>query len=379
MDKLQHRVQQAADELVESGAELGLQIAVYRNGEPQVDVVAGAADPDSGRAVAPDTLFHVTSTGKGVTAAVVHTLVEDGTLSYDTPVRELWPEFAAHGKSAVTVRHVLTHSAGVPALPVGTTPTELCYWQHMCRVIASAKPWWAPGTRTGYHPQTFGFLLGEVVRRATGHPISRVLAERVAGPLGLGDELFFGVPAAALPRVARLEDPPDGMALTPEVLAGLADQVPFFRVVDGWTAAPAAVLPTAEFCNRIDVLTADIPAGGVMTARALARTYSALMCEVAGTRLISPDLLKQVVSVHVTGPDEITGAPTRRGLGYEIGFAGPLDGPTLFGMAGSGGTAAFADTATGVAVAVAKTRVTAGEFDAFHRVSSIVADVLGRE
>jgi CubicO group peptidase (beta-lactamase class C family) len=159
----------------------------------------------------------------------------------------------------------------------------------MCRVIAGATPWWAPGTRTGCHPQTFGFLLGEVVRRATRNPISRVLAERVAGPLGLGDELFFGVPGAALSRVARLEDPPEGMALTPEVLAGPADQVPFFRVVDGWTAAPSAVLPTVEFCNRIDVLTADIPDGGVMTGRALARTYSALMCEVAGTRLISPN------------------------------------------------------------------------------------------
>jgi CubicO group peptidase (beta-lactamase class C family) len=150
----------------------------------------------------------------------------------------------------------------VPAVPVDTTPEDLCDWHKMCAVIADASPWWEPGTRTGYHPQTFGYILGEIVRRATGQPIAQVLRERVAGPLGVADELFFGVPATELARVAHHEEPEGGAELTAELLAEIAEQVPFFRVVDGWKAAPPAALPSAAHRNRTDVLSADIPAGG---------------------------------------------------------------------------------------------------------------------
>lgn len=124
----------------------------------------------------------------------------------------------------------------MPAVPVDTTPEDLCDWHKMCAVIADASPWWEPGTRTGYHPQTFGYILGEIVRRATGQPIAQVLRERVAGPLGVADELFFGVPATELGWVAHHEEPEGGAELTAELLAEIAEQVPFFRVVDGWKA-----------------------------------------------------------------------------------------------------------------------------------------------
>ncbi|MCW2882706.1 MAG: hypothetical protein JWQ95_6806 [Sphaerisporangium sp.] len=371
MTDLQKQVQTAIDGLVESGAETGVQVAVYRKGEVVVDAVAGSADAATGRPVTSGTPFYSTSTGKGVTATVVHVLVERGVLGYDTPIAELWPEFGAHGKQAATVRHALTHSTGVPGVPVATTPEDLCDWDKMCAVIADAEPWWEPGTRTGYHPQSFGYIVGEIVRRATGRRISQVLREEVAGPLGVADELFFGVPEAELGRLARLDEAKGGPEMSPEMLEG----IPFFKVVNGYTAAPLAALPDAGFGNRTDVLTSDIPAGGTMSARAVARMYAALMDEVDGVRLVSPERLREITSVAITGVDEVVGFPATRALGFNIGLPSPYASasPTVFGMAGSGGTAAYADTATGVAFALTKNRVSAGEFTAVEQIGEIVA------
>ncbi|MER5627142.1 serine hydrolase domain-containing protein [Streptosporangium sp. NPDC002544] len=370
MSDMQKLVQEAADRLVESGTERGLQVAVYRHGDLVVDVVAGVADPATGRPVTPDTPFYSASTGKGVTSTVVHVLVERGVLGYDTPIVELWPEFGAHGKERATVRHALTHSTGVPGVPAGTTPEDLCDWDGMCAAIADAKPWWEPGTKTGYHPQSFGYLIGEIVRRSTGRPISQVLREEVAGPLGVAGELFFGVPESELGRLARLEDAPSDFEF--EMSAEMFADIPFFRVVDGYTAAPMAAMPDAGFGNRADVLTSDIPAGGTMSARAVARMYAALLGEVDGVRLVSPERLREITKVAMTGVDEVTGTPATRSLGYAIGATELLDAPTLFGMAGSGGSAAYADTATGIAIAMTKNLVSGGDFGTFDEIGRIV-------
>jgi len=372
MSDIQQHVQQAIDQLVEAGAERGLQVAVYHHGELLVDAVAGIADPATGRAVTSDTPFYSTSTGKGVTSTVVHLLVERRVLSYDTPIVELWPEFGAHGKEKATLRHALTHAVGVPGVPADTTPEDLCDWHKMCALIADAKPWWEPGAKTGYHAQTFGYIVGEIVRRATGKPISQILREEVAGPLGVANELFFGVPASELGRLARLEEA-EGNA---EMEAAIPTDIPFFKVVHGYTAAPLAAMPNADFGNRIDVLTADIPAGGTMSARGVARMYAALLGEVDGVRLVSPERLREITAVAISGIDEIMGFPTTRALGYNIGFYGPLDSPTLFGMAGSGGSAAYADTARGIAIALTRNRVTYGEYNTFNQIGAIVVKAL---
>jgi CubicO group peptidase (beta-lactamase class C family) len=364
---VQQQVQDAIDHLVASGAERGLQVAVYRRGELVVDAVAGAADPATGRAVSADTLFYSASVAKGVASTVAHVLVERGAFSYDTPVVALWPAFGAHGKEGVTVRHVLTHSAGVPGMPADLTPEDLGDWQKICALIAGATPWWEPGTRTGYHALSYGYLIGEIIRRATGKPICQVLREEVAGPLGVAGELFFGVPRSALGRVARLEEA-EGSA---EMLASVPDDLPVFK------AAPRAIQPTAAFANRTDVLTADIPAGGTMSARAVARMYAALLGEVGGTRLVEPVRLREITTVAISGEDQVLGIPAARGLGYDIGFFGPLNSPTLFGMAGGGGTAAYADTASGIAIALTKNRVTYGQFAAFNQVGEIVTKAPG--
>ncbi|WP_440098070.1 serine hydrolase domain-containing protein [Streptosporangium sp. H16] len=375
---MQKRVQEAADKLVESGAERGLQVAAYRHGEQVVDVVAGVADPATGRLVTPDMPFWSASTGKGVTSTVAHVLVERGVFGYDTPIVELWPEFGAHGKERATVRHALTHSTGVPGVPVDTTPEDLCDWEKMCAAIADARPWWEPGTKSGYHPQSFGYIVGEIVRRATGTPISQVLREEVAGPLGVADELFFGVPESELGRLARLEDAPSDFEMPEGVsMEAMFADIPFFRVVDGYTAAPMAAMPDAAFGNRADVLTSDIPAGGTMSARAVARMYAALLGEVDGVRLVSPERLREITAAEFGGVDEVTAFPATRSLGYALGATGTLDSLTLFGMAGSGGSAAYADTATGITVAVTKNLVSAGDFTTFEALGGLVVNVGG--
>ncbi|HEX2355630.1 MAG TPA: serine hydrolase domain-containing protein [Micromonosporaceae bacterium] len=367
MGDLQKQVQALLDERVDSGVEDGVQAAVYRRGAPVVDAVAGVADPETGRQVAPDTLFYAASMGKAVTATAAHVLVERGAFGYDTPVAELWPEFGAHGKDGATVRHVLTHSVGVPAVPKDTTAEQLCDWDGMCRTIAATRPWWTPGQRVGYHAVTYGFILGEIVRRATGKRISQVLAEEVAEPLGVADELYLGIPRSELGRVARMADDPVGTA----VFASVASQLPLFR------AAAPAVIPDAAYGNRADILTSDIPAGGTLTARAIARMYAAMLDEVDGVRLISPDRLREVSTLATAGlEDEMTGAPSTHALGYSVGWPGtsaPQDHPAIFGMVGIGVGAAYANRATGVCVAVTRNRFNPIEMNVVEQVSDLVA------
>ena len=363
MNDIQQQVQEDIDRLVESGAERGLQVAVYRDGEQVVDAVAGLSDPATGRPVTSDTPFYAYSVGKGATATVAHVLVERGAFDYDTPVVELWPEFGAHGKESATVRHVLTHTVGVPGVPADTTPEDLCDWQKMCAVIADAEPWWEPGTRMAYHAYPFGYIIGEIVRRATGKPISQVLREEVAGPLGVADEFYFGVPESELGRLVRLEDA-EGSA---EYLAAMPDDSPFFKL------GPREVTPTAEFGNRTDILMADIPAGGKMSARAVARMYAALLGEVDGVRLVSPERLREISAVAFTGVDQIMDFPSTWALGYAIGRPGtdPQETPTVFGIGGVGGSFAYADTATGIAFALTKNRLTP-DFSVSEHVAEIV-------
>src|SRR5215210_4448188 len=367
MNDVQQQVQEAIDGLVESGDERGLQVAVYRRGEPVVDAVAGVADPATGRAVAPDTPIYCYSVGKAATATVAHVLVERDLFGYDTPIVDLWPEFGAHGKEAATVRHALTHTVGVPGIPADTTPEDLCDWDRMCSAIADAEPWWEPGTKVAYHAYPFGYIVGEIVRRTTGKPISQVLHEEVAEPLGIADEIYFGVPESELGRLARLED----MEGSAQMLASMPDDAPFFQL------GPREVTPTAEFGNRSDILMADIPAGGKMSARAVARMYAALMDEVDGVRLVSSERLREISAGAFSGEDQIMGFPTTWALGYSVGRleADPQETPTVFGVGGVGGSFACADTATGVAWALTKNRLTA-DFGASEQISGIVTEAV---
>jgi CubicO group peptidase (beta-lactamase class C family) len=364
MSDVQKQVQAVIDELVESGAERGMAVAAYHHGELVVDAVAGIADPRTGRPVTSGTPFYNFSIGKGATATVAHILAERGLYTYDTPVVELWPEFGAHGKQGVTVRHVLTHSAGVPGVPLDTTAEQVCDWDHMCAVIADSELWWEPGTQSGYHAYTFGYLVGEIARRATGRPIGEVLRAELTAPLGVADELYFGMPVAEHGRLAPLEDPP---GVDDSLFDDMPQDLPMFK------AGPMSLFPSAALGNRTDILAADIPAGAKTSARAIARMYAALLGEVDGVRLIPEARLREATTLAASGTDAVFGNPANWALGYALGLPDSAPGAdqTVFAMGGAGGSVAFGDTATRLSCAVTKNMLTM-DFDAATRISRMV-------
>lgn len=364
MNDMQERVQEGIDDLVASGTERGLQVAVYADGELVVDAVAGVADPDSGRPVTSGTPFFSYSIGKGVTATAVHVLAEQGVLRYDTTIADVWPEFAVNGKSAITLAHALSQSAGVPGLPSDITIDDLPDWDRMCAVVADETPWWEAATDIGYHAITFGFIVGEFVRRITGRRISEIARDHVAAPLGIERELMLAVPADDLDRLAVNEDaPPDGDG---QEWGDIPADAPMFRI-GPWEATSAA------YGNRADVRQADIPAGGTVTARGVARMYAALLGPVDGFRLISPERLAQVSSVVAEGADRVFGMPTAWGLGYSIGrFLADAPGTQrYFGVGGAGGSHAYADRRTGMSVAITKNRLKQ-DFETAEAIAAII-------
>ncbi|TDD49332.1 class A beta-lactamase-related serine hydrolase [Nonomuraea terrae] len=356
---LQRRVQDVLDELVAKGAETGMQVAVHHQGHRVVDAVAGVADSRTGRPVTPETLFFSFSTAKGVAALIAHLLVRSGLVDYDTPVAEVWPEFGMHGKETATLRQVLTHTVGVPAMPGGLGPTDLADWPRVCAAIAGAEPRWRPGTRTGYHSFTFGFLVGEIARRVTGQPVRQLLQDWVAAPLGIVGELYFGVPPTELARLARLEDTEPHLAEPPG-----HDSI----------LAPWERQPRASMGNSPDFLQADVPSVGTFTARGIATVYAAIL----DGRLLAADQMAELSTVAFEGIDQVFGNSARLGLGYPLGLVGaPADkAPTTFGWPGGGGSYAYANPATGTSFAVTKNRLTP-DFGTAQRLSDVVTAEIG--
>jgi CubicO group peptidase (beta-lactamase class C family) len=330
-----------------------------------VNAFAGVSDPRTGHPVDRGTLFHSWSTGKSMTSTVIHTLAERGLLDYDTRVAEYWPEFGVKGKHRVTIAHVLTHRAGVPQAPAGITAADLGDWAGMCARIAMLPLLWEPGTATGYHALTFGYILGEVVRRATGQPIADVLRKNIAEPLGIADELFFGVPPAHHDRIARLEDGnwSDALAARP------ADSL-FFR------AAPRTVQAGAVLGNRPDYLSVDVPCAGTMTAHAAARMYAAMTRDIDGVRLISAERLAHVGAVVTADVDLVLGAPVPKCLGYFSGLPEFGGRAGAFGCKGSGGSIAFADPASDLTFAFTHNRMAAPPQDLATHIANHVRDAL---
>ncbi|MEO3778915.1 serine hydrolase domain-containing protein [Micromonospora sp. B11E3] len=360
-DGLRAEVRAALDDLVGSGREAGVQVAAYLRGEPIVEEQAGLADTVTRRPLTAGTPVYSVSTGKGLTATVVHVLAERGQLDYDLRVADVWPEFARHGKDGITLRHALTHTAGVPALPADVTLDDFADWDRMCAIVADAEPLWAPGERLAYHAWTFGWIVGEVVRRVTGRRVSAVLAEDVAAPLGVTGELFLGVPEADQGRLARVED-----GNLSAMLEGISGHLPNLdRVV------PPGARPDATLGLRPDVLRADVPAVGTVTARAAARMYAALIGEVDGVRLISPGRLREVASVAARGPEWVFGQEATWGLGYAVEGDG-----VAFGSAGSGGSLAYAYPGLGLTVAATRNRLAVADGDPMERLRALIHDAV---
>nr|WP_198151219.1 serine hydrolase domain-containing protein [Kibdelosporangium sp. MJ126-NF4]CEL13144.1 Esterase A [Kibdelosporangium sp. MJ126-NF4]CTQ98832.1 Esterase A [Kibdelosporangium sp. MJ126-NF4] len=347
-------IQALLDSLVESGSELGIQVAAYHEGELVVDAWAGTADRASGDAVDGRTLFPVFSVSKGIVATAVHVLVDRGVLAYRTRLAEVWPEFGSHGKDTVTVAHLLEHSAGVPYFPAGLSPDDLLDRERVTALIADTEPAWPAGTKTGYHSLTFGYLVAETIRRATGRTLEEVVRDDLATPLGIADELYIVPPASEVGRLADIDD----TAFT-ATLGKLPGGTAFHKAIGGLSVS--AIVPRRTVPpGRSWQVDAPLPFGATMTARAGARLYAALAGggELDGVRLLSAGTLAEATRIRRRDHDEILGAPTMKSWGYANGD--PVSGgrEAAFGFGGLGGAEAYADPQHRLSFAFTHNRLT---------------------
>lgn len=335
-------VRTAFEENFRDRAELGAAVSVSVGGETVVDLWGGWADAARTRPWERDTLVNVWSTTKGPTALCAHVLADRGLLDLDAPVAVYWPEFAAAGKEKVLVRHLLSHRAGLSGLREPHSLAELCDWELTTERLAATEPWWEPGTVSGYHAFTYGFLVGEVVRRISGLLPGAFLEREVTGPLGI--DFTIGLPEKEAGRAAELVHPP---------VVSTSEQAAIFAQL-----APAAIaaltnpVAGAAEANTPEWRAAEIPAAnGHGTARAVAALYGifAGRGSYGGHRVLSAEAAERVREGQGSCRDLVLGAglgnDTELGLGLWLSGADGSYGPNprAFGHDGFGGSCGLAD------------------------------------
>jgi CubicO group peptidase (beta-lactamase class C family) len=346
--------------------EVGAGFSLVVDGRTVVDLWGGVADNTTGAPYGRDTLQLVFSTTKGATAICANLLAQRGELDVDAPVTSYWPEFAQSGKGDIPVRWLLCHKSGLPYIDAPLGLDEVLAWDPAVEGLAAMGPLWEPGAAHGYHAVTYGWLVGEVVRRVTGKSLGTFFADEVAGPLGL--EFWIGLPADQQARVAPLTNhrprfgpgaavPPSGdredaglgsLAETIEQLLGPGSML--VTALGGSTALP---FTTDGAFNLPEVRAAELPAAnGVTNARSLARMYAATIGKVEGSEagpLLTPDQVAAASTTQTTGPDQVLMFETTFGLGFMTSSPfSPYGGPRSFGHAGAGGSVGFADPEHGL-------------------------------
>jgi CubicO group peptidase (beta-lactamase class C family) len=348
-------VQAAIDSAINHHGEVGIQVAAYMGDSLVLDLVAGVADKSTQNPVTPDTLFPVFSATKAVTATAVNIQVSRGLLEYARPIAAYWPEFAAHGKGTATVMDVLTHRVGIPQMPDRITPELMCDWEYMVDKVAALEPVWDPGSRTGYHAYTFGWIAGELVRRSDpqGRSFGDFVIDEICTPLQISS-LWLGIPDDVENRIASLVDlPASGGA------GGLLGR-----------AIPDHLGTSQSVFGRADVRRSCHPAaGGIMNARSLARMYAMLANggALGNTRVLRNEVAAGVGNLE-TGAnerDEVLMKVVRKARGFyayhpdapDVSGLMPSRHPGNFGHPGSGGSTGWADPSLGLGVAVLKNRL----------------------
>jgi CubicO group peptidase (beta-lactamase class C family) len=364
------RVRQVFEANFAEGLEVGAAFAAHHRGKKVVDLWGGVADTTTGRPWLEDTLVLVYSTTKGATAMCANRLAQLGALDVEAPVATYWPEFAAAGKQDVTVADLLSHRAGLAWVDGSMSLEEALAWEPVIRALERQAPSWPPGTAHGYHATTYGWLVGEVVRRVSGRSLGTYLRQEIAGPLGA--EWYVGLPASEEPRVARLvsfaEAAQSGSPIPDSSIGGgtvggfdpatLDAQVAHYLAPDGpltkALAAPGGALSEGDVWNDPRLHAAEIPAAnGICDARSLACLYGACVSEVTTPsgehlRVLGPDQLDLALEPRTEGPDAVLmGIDLQWGLGFMLNrgivAAAGLGGPRSFGHFGMGGSAGWAD------------------------------------
>jgi CubicO group peptidase (beta-lactamase class C family) len=340
----------------------GAQLCVYQGGTVVVDLWAGS-DAETGVAIDGDSLFVLWSATKGMIAIIAASLIEQGQLDPDEPVSNMWPEFGVRGKDRTTVAHLLSHAAGLPFFPsaAGIESRDLPNWALCIEVLADAEPLWAPGTASWYHPFTFGYLNGEVIRRVTGRNAGELFAERVARPLGV-DFWIGGLPADRETDVTHRIRLNPLLSTSPAELwsqhgVDLSDPL-----VQELLKEVQSIPDMAEFLNTAEGHQMEFGgAGGIASARSVAKIYAATIGEIDHIRLLSPQTLDFVTQPRTLslGPvPQLATLPNQKlaefGLGFWLGsqFAsGRFASGGTFGHPGAGGNIGFAHPESNMAVA----------------------------
>ena len=312
--------------------EVGASLAATIDGKFVVDIWAGYADAARTRPWDRDTIVNVYSTTKPMTALCALMLVDRGLLDLDAPVARYWPEFAAGGKENIPVRYLLSHQAGLAAIDEPLPKEAFFDWDRMTAALAAQKPLWEPGTQSGYHARTFGWLVGEVVKRVTGKTLGTFFQEEVAAPLNA--DFHIGLPEEHESRVGELILP--------------SDQAPYEHgtLLEKAFTNPGPSDPS--LVNTREWRAAEIPStNGQGNARSVARVMSVLACEgeVNGIRLLNPHIIEKAIEEQYYGLDLVLGVPIRWGLGFALTSnempMGP--NPRTFGWGGWGGSLALVD------------------------------------
>lgn len=325
--------------------EPGGAIALMVDGRLVCDLWGGHRDAARTHAWTRDTLVNFFSVGKAFTALVALRLVERGALDLDAPAHRLWPEFGAHGKEEITLRHMLSHQAGLPAIRKDLPDGAMFDWSAMTAALAATPPWWEPGTAHGYHVNTFGYLVGELVRRASGRTVGQLLRDEVAGPLGA--DVHIGLPSTEHSRAAEFLWP----SILPERPPGDLPDDALMKWNTYWN--PPGI-SGAGWVNTPEWRAAEIPStNGHGTARGIARVYSALAAggSIDGIDILSRDMLAAAVEEQSFGPDRVLERESRFALGFQLPQAERPLGPNAqaFGHFGAGGSLGFCDPAARVA------------------------------
>ena len=330
--------------------EIGASVAAVAGGEPVVNLWAGWANPARTRAWQPDTLTNVWSTTKAMTSLCAHILMDRGELDPDAPVARYWPEFAAGGKGEIPVRWIMSHQSGLTGLTAATSLQDYYDWEKITSLLAGQEPLFPPGSTSGYHAITFGYLVGEVIRRITGQSCGAFFRSQVAGPLGA--DFHIGLPRTELGRCSELL----GVRPSQDEQAALAQ-----AYANASPAAQAALLNpslTGDEANADDWRTAEIPAAnGHGTALGLVTVFGTLVD--GSERLISAKTLEAARTSQGRHTDLVLGLPLEFGLGFGLsgpeGHFGP--NPAAFGHDGFGGSAVGADPEAGLAFAYVMNRM----------------------
>jgi len=340
-------VRRAFEKNFAEGLEVGAAFSAYHRGEIVADLWGGVADPKTGKPWERDTLILVFSTTKGATAICANRLAQEGRLDIDAPVSSYWPEFAQEGKGDMPVRYLLSHRAGLAWVDEPLALEQALAWDPMIAALERQKPSWEPGTAHGYHAITYGYLVGEVVRRITGVSIGTYFREAVGDPLGL--DFWIGLPESEQPRVAMLVG-----SLTGDLES--ADLDADSRAAIAAIMGPDSVLGKAlggggafsgeGIWNTRAVHAAEVPAAaGVSDARSIARMYAACVGEVDGIRLLTPERVKIATTQETEGPNTVLmGLDIQFGLGFFLPSSiVQVGGPNAFGHFGAGGSVGWAD------------------------------------